>query len=108
MEFWSQLSEDVPDLGKLNEIGVNIFSNNQDVDENWQRLEKIGGNSISKPMRIYAKYLLDVRNNKEDGEALLNQVQNINSNAVASQINYVNESLPFIFLSTEPVILIKF
>lgn len=104
MEFWSQLSEDVPELGKLNEIGVNIFSNNQDVDENWQRLEKIGGNSISKPMRIYAKYLLDVRNNKEDGEALLNQVQNININSVASQINYVNESLPFIFLSTEPVI----
>ncbi len=103
MEFWSQLSEDVPDLGKLNEIGINIFSSEQEVDENWHRLKKIGGNSISKPMRIYAKYQLDVLNNKEGGETLLNQVQNMNNNTNSNLIDYTNESLPFIFLSTEPV-----
>ena len=54
-------------------------------------------------MRIYAKYLLDVLNNKEEGEALLNQVQNLNAHMNSNQIDYVNESLPFIFLSTEPV-----
>lgn len=103
MDFWQQLSEDIPDLGKLNEIGMQIFSSIQEVDENWSRLKKIGGNSISKPMRIYAKYLLDVRNKKEDGEALLNHVQNLNNNVVSNQIDYANESMPFIFLSTEPV-----
>ena len=104
MEFWSQLSEDVPDLGKLNEIGIHIFSSMTEVDENWNRLKKIGGNSISKPMRIYAKYLLDVLSNKDEGEALLVQVQNINSHTNSNQIDYINESLPFIFLSTEQVI----
>ena len=29
MEFWSQLSEDNPDLGKLNEIGIKINSSVQ-------------------------------------------------------------------------------
>jgi len=103
MEFWTQLCEDVPDLGKLNENGVHIFASIQEVEENWNRLKKIAGSSISKPMRIYAKYLLDVLNNKEEGEALLNQVQNLNAHMNSNQIDYVNESLPFIFLSTEPV-----
>lgn len=103
MEFWTQLSEDIPDLAKLNEIGIQIFSSMKEAEENWNRLKKIGGSSISKPMRVYAKYLLDVLNNKEEGEALLNQVQNLNIVVNLSQIDYANESLPFIFLSTEPV-----
>lgn len=103
MEFWAQLCEDLPDLGKLHEIGVHIFGSCQEVEENWNRLKKIGGNSISKPMRIYAKYQLDVLNNKEMGENLLDQVQNITAVSHTNQIDYLNESLPFIFLSTEPV-----
>ena len=105
MEFWTQLCEDVPDLGKLHEIGVHIFASCQEVEENWSRLKKIGGNSISKPMRIYAKYQLDVLNNKEMGENLLDQIQNITAVAHTNQIDYLNESLPFIFLSTEPVLI---
>lgn len=36
MEFWSQLSEDMPDLAKLNDIGSKINTTIQQVEDNWQ------------------------------------------------------------------------
>ena len=35
MEFWSQLSEDNPDLGKMNDIGSKINSSVKNVEDNW-------------------------------------------------------------------------
>ena len=40
-EFWSQLKEDKPDLGKLSEIGYQIHIVNTLVDESWNRLMRI-------------------------------------------------------------------
>ena len=41
MEFWSQLSEDNPDLSKLNEIGYKISDSIAYVEEHWNKLQKI-------------------------------------------------------------------
>lgn len=38
MEFWSQLSEDNPDLNKLNDFGVKIHSSVNSVEDNWAKL----------------------------------------------------------------------
>ena len=38
VEFWSQLSEDQPDLGKLSDLGFKISVVNQQVEEQWLKL----------------------------------------------------------------------
>ena len=72
MEFWSQLSEDTPDLSKLNEIGSKINSTTDQVDEFWMKLRKISFN-LPKAMRLYAKYLMEILNDKREGEILMNK-----------------------------------
>ena len=47
VEFWSQLSEDQPDLGKLSDLGFKISSINQQVEEQWSKLLKINNNMSS-------------------------------------------------------------
>lgn len=70
MEFWSQLSEDNPDLSKLNDGGSKINSSVQNVEENWIKLMKINPNN-AKAMRLYGKYLIEIINDKEAGDHLL-------------------------------------
>ena len=58
LEFWSQLSEDIPDLGKLFEIGNRITNTDNSLDEDWQRLTRM---NILLPSlyRLFAGYFLD-------------------------------------------------
>jgi len=70
MEFWSQLSEDNPDLAKLSDIGSKINSSVQYVEDNWIKLLKVNA-SNAKSMRLYGKYLIEIINDKEAGDALL-------------------------------------
>jgi len=70
MEFWSQLSEDNPDLAKLNDIGSKINSSVHNVEENWNKLLKINA-SNAKAMRLYGKFLIEIINDKEAGDELL-------------------------------------
>lgn len=70
MEFWSQLSEDNPDLAKLNDIGSKINSSVQYVEDNWAKLMKINANN-AKAMRLYGKFLIEIINDKEAGDDLL-------------------------------------
>ncbi|EAS07526.3 PAS domain S-box protein (macronuclear) [Tetrahymena thermophila SB210] len=108
MDFWSQLGEDSPDLGKLNEIGVRISLAIQQVEEQWNRLKKMS-NNIPKAMRLFGKYNLEVLNDKENGEALLERARAIhNSNAnnrkvqvFTSNDEIQNESYPTIIITTE-------
>ena len=70
MEFWSQLSEDNPDLSKLNDSGSKINSSVHNVEEHWNKLLKINANN-AKAMRLYGKYLIEIINDKESGDLLL-------------------------------------
>jgi hypothetical protein len=36
MDFWSLLQEDLPDLGKLNEIGQKINSSIASIEDVWK------------------------------------------------------------------------
>ena len=99
MEFWAQMSEDIPDLGKLSDLGGRIFATNQEIEENWIRLNQIGGNSVNKSLRTYGKFMIEVLGQKQEGDELLNKFINFSSNGIFSS----NESTASIFLSTEAV-----
>lgn len=110
MEFWSQLSEDNPDLGKLNEIGVKINFSVQQVEEQWNRLKKMSSN-MPKATRLYGKYIIEVINDKSTGEELLERaraIQNANNNNRKLQIytsneDISNESYPTLIITSEQV-----
>jgi len=70
MEFWSQLSEDNPDLAKLSDSGSKINVSVKYVEDSWIKLQKINQNN-AKAMRLYGKYLIEIINDKEGGDFLL-------------------------------------
>jgi len=109
MEFWSQLSEDNPDLAKLSDIGSKINSSVQYVEDNWFKLLKVNANN-AKSMRLYGKYLIEIINDKETGDSLLEKartITNVQSNKKAMNFGMVsmeetsNEATPTIWVSGE-------
>jgi len=70
MEFWSQLTEETPDLAKLNDTGSKISAAVQTVEDNWVKLLKVNSNNAN-AMKLYGKFLLEIINDKEGGEDLL-------------------------------------
>ena len=81
MEFWSQLSEDNPDLNKLNDFGVKIHNSVTSVEDHWAKLQKISPN-MPKAMKLYGKFLMEIINDKEAGEEFLEKARNlINTNS---------------------------
>lgn len=70
MEFWAQLSEEAPDLAKLNDIGSKISAAVQTVEDNWVKLIKVNPNNPV-AMKLYGKFLLEIINDKEGGDDLL-------------------------------------
>ena len=90
MEFWSQLSEDNPDLAKLNEVGSKINNSVANVEEHWSKLYKINPNS-PKALRAYGRFLIDIISDKEAGEDLLDRARMMmNTHAYRKAINLVN------------------
>ncbi|KRX02121.1 PAS domain [Pseudocohnilembus persalinus] len=103
VEFWSQLSEDIPDLGKLSEIGHQIAQINQKIDEQWNKLIKIS-NNIPNMMRLYAKFHTEILNDKEGGQIILRnliELMRINKNKIGGLIDMTTEPNPTIFISAE-------
>jgi len=76
LEFWSQLAEDNPDLAKLNDIGSKINTSVHNVEETWNRIQKINENS-QKALRLYGKFLLEVINDKEAGDQIIDKVRSL-------------------------------
>jgi len=106
MEFWSQLSEDNPDLGKLNEIGSKINSSVHNVEEHWNKLQKINQHN-TKAMRLYGKFLIEIINDKEAGDGLLEKartIMNVNTNKKTGNFggagdDYTNDAIPTVHVS---------
>ena len=110
MEFWSQLSEDNPDLAKLNEIGSKIHHSVNSVEEHWNKLQKISPN-MPKAMKLYGRFQTEIINDKEAGEEYLERARNlitINNHKKISMINYTgnedigDSSTPTIYVSGDP------
>ena len=76
MEFWSQLSEDNPDLAKLNEIGSKIHHSVDAVEEHLNKLQRISPN-MPKAMKLFGKFLTEIINDKEAGEEYLERARNL-------------------------------
>jgi len=72
-KFWSYLTEDVNDLGKLSEIGSEINSTLALVEEHWDRMQRYKQNS-GKIVRLYANFLVQVLNDKEGSKELMKSV----------------------------------
>lgn len=74
VEFWGQLSEDSPDLGKLSDIGFKITMINQQANEQWNKLLQINNNMPSM-LRLYAKFQMFILNDKQGGQQILDKLQ---------------------------------
>ncbi len=70
LEFWSQLSEDQPDLAKLADIGNKITLAIKVVEDQWQKLMKINPNN-TKAMRLFGEFLIEIVHDRERGEEIL-------------------------------------
>ncbi|CAD8112156.1 unnamed protein product [Paramecium primaurelia] len=111
MDFWSQLQEDSPDLGKMNDIGSKINLAITQVEELWNKMQKMTQN-LPKAMRLYAKFIIEVLQDKEYGESLLdkskllqtqnNKMKNKQSIQVFSSDDINFEPLPTLLVSTSP------
>ncbi|CAD8126292.1 unnamed protein product [Paramecium sonneborni] len=76
MDFWSQLQEESPDLGKMNEIGSKINLAILQVEDLWNKMSKLTQN-LPKAMRLYAKFIIEVLQDKDFGEELLSKSKNL-------------------------------
>ncbi|CAD8213536.1 unnamed protein product [Paramecium octaurelia] len=109
MDFWSQLQEDQPDLGKMNEIGSKINLAIIQVEELWNKMQKMTQN-LPKAMRLYAKFIIEVLQDKDFGEELLekskilqaqnNKMKNKQTIQVFSSDDINFEPLPTLLVST--------
>ena len=75
MEFWMELLDSEPDLGKLDTTGMKINESILVVKERWAKLQKLNPNS-SKALKYYAEFLTEILNDAEGGGELLVRVKN--------------------------------
>ncbi|CAD8173029.1 unnamed protein product [Paramecium pentaurelia] len=104
MDFWSQLQEDYPDLGKLNQIGLNIHNLMNEIDMIWNRLQKTKQNT-QKSLKMYSKFMIDVVQDQEYGELLYEKSRVMDASYVRKGIQMASkeeismESLPTMIIS---------
>ncbi|CAD8203560.1 unnamed protein product [Paramecium pentaurelia] len=109
MDFWSQLQEDSPDLGKMNDIGAKINLSITQVEELWNKMQKMTQN-LPKAMRLYGKFIIEVLQDKDYGEELLdksrhlqtqnNKMKNKQTISLISSEDIGYESQPTLLVST--------
>lgn len=63
-------------MGKLNDIGSKINLAIQQVEELWNKMQKMTQN-LPKAMRLYGKFIIEVLQDKEFGEDLLDKSRHL-------------------------------
>ena len=107
IEFWSQLSEDTPDLAKLYEVGTRMMYIDGLLEDSWQRILKMNIDVPPNLMMIYSRYLCDILYYKESAEDVLERLKNFYSvnmdrGKITNNINdFPNESTALISISAE-------
>ena len=89
MEFWLEVLEAEPDLGKLDNTGTKIHVAISAVEECWSKLQKISQNA-PKALKIYADFLREILNDEEAGSELLSrekETANIRANFNANVLD---------------------
>ena len=104
-EFWSQLSEDSPDLTRLAEIGGKINFLNSKIEEAWNRLQ-FYNLQLPQLTRFYGRYTSEILNDKKGSYKIL---ESLNKHQLGNNVNQLllkmkevsNESTPTISISGE-------
>ncbi|CAD8192732.1 unnamed protein product [Paramecium pentaurelia] len=109
IEFWSQLSEDTPDLGKLYDVGTRMMYVDKMLEDSWKRIIKMNMDVPPNLMMIYSRYLVDILYDKESAEEVLERLKNFYSvnmdrGKITNNINdFPNESTALISISAEDI-----
>ena len=74
MEFWLEVVEPEPDLGKLDKTGSKIHLSIVVVEDYWAKLQKINANT-PKALKLYAEFLIEILNDTEAGSELLSRAK---------------------------------
>lgn len=109
IEFWSQLSEDTPDLRAILDMGTKTQMLDNALTENWKKLINQNIDLPPNLLMIYSQYLLDILHDKQAAEDVLellkkNYQNNIDRGKITNNVNdFPNESTPLISISGEDV-----
>ncbi|CAK91236.1 unnamed protein product (macronuclear) [Paramecium tetraurelia] len=102
IDFWAQLQEEVPDIGRINNLGFKILDSVNLVQEQWNRLKRLN-QKASKLNRLMGKYYSQIMNDEEMGQKLIQQSRmNQNDKFKAIDLEEIqNECLPTITILTD-------
>ncbi|CAD8076309.1 unnamed protein product [Paramecium primaurelia] len=102
IDFWAQLQEEIPDIGRINNLGFKILDSVNLVQEQWNRLKRLN-QKASKLNRLMGKYYSQIMNDEEMGLKLIQQSRmNQNDKFKAIDLEEIqNESLPTITILTD-------
>lgn len=70
IEFWTQVTNQLPDLNILHDIGKKLYEGNTFVDELWARLCKINPN-YPKALSLFGNYMVEIRNHTQLGYEMI-------------------------------------
>ena len=70
LDFWTSLMERYPDLFKLNKAGTKINQLLIEIDDHWNKMQKINPNT-PKAIKMYSDFMIMVLNEEERGKDLL-------------------------------------
>ncbi|KRX01055.1 hypothetical protein PPERSA_00803 [Pseudocohnilembus persalinus] len=92
-DFWSQLSEDVPDLTKLQEIGLSAYQSSSQLQDYWLKMNKMNIDIGPNIMRQYVRYLLDVLHDKQQAYEISQKLKDSNMQSLerAKLITNIND-----------------
>ncbi|CAD8045670.1 unnamed protein product [Paramecium sonneborni] len=91
LEYWRELQEESPDIGKLQQLGALITSSIDETEQLYDKLIKIN-NIHLKTLEIYGNFLTHVVNNDIEGTRIIDKSDQISKNL---EINRIIDSEKF-------------
>ena len=76
IEFWAQVSNQIPDLNILHDLGNKIFDATKNAEKIWNKLSKINPN-YSKALTLYGNYMMEIKNHNQVACDLLERYINL-------------------------------
>lgn len=70
IEFWTQISNQTPDLNILYEFSKKIYDGSKETEDIWNKLCQINSN-YSKALNLYGNFLIEIKKNNQLGCDLL-------------------------------------
>ena len=94
VDFWGILEGVTPDLNLLHSKGVEIMRQNIQIDELWSEITSIDSTN-KRTNSLYGKYAKELKNDKQEAEALLEGTQGYEPRATERNAGVAKESIMF-------------